>query len=366
MRPPLAYVSFLTKTAPLVGLAVAALLISSPAIAGAEDAPAGVAPTTTPAAASGNANVSNPAAATGPLAQPVGHLPVIDVVPVFTQPLDYANRSQIHHYQPLDVGGTVRIPITHDFSLFFDRVIGGTLDVPLAREGPILPGYSRDILLLYHGTYTLHKYLTFDVGYAFRHRAYNNDTSGVSGAPFPATISSTEGHYGIAGVSYATHPVRGLLNSVFTFTEQVQTQAVDHDVAIVCTAAQVQAGVDHCAAPGLGGLLDENPHQNRYYTTSQTAAVTLPIDVKHGVVLSYSDLWGALSWYENAPFPYRYTGVEQLLLAKRFNPVFSLALRARQYYQVPQGAPFPAPSVIHLGSLDAVASFHVDLNQVFH
>ncbi len=310
-----------------------------------------------------------PAAAraqSAPVPPPVGHLPIIDLIPTFTQPLDYANNTQMHHYQPLDVGGVVRIPVTRDFSVSFDRVIGGTLDVPLARQGAILPGYSRDIVLFYHGTYTFHKYLTLDVGDAFRHRAYNNDASGVSGAPFPASVSSTEAHWGYAGLAYATHPVAGLFNSTFTFTEQVQAQNVDHHVGVLCTAALVHAGADGCTLAGTAGVVDEHPNQARYYTTSQTIAVAVPIDAKHGTTLSFSDLWGALSWYENAPFPYRYTGVEQLLLTKRFNPNFTLGIRARQYYQVPQGAPFPAPSVIHLGSVDVLATFHVDLNKLLH
>jgi hypothetical protein len=303
----------------------------------------------------------------------MGHYPSIDLSAVYTTALDYSLDTQIQGTQAIDYNATIKEPITKDFSVTFDRVIGGTLDVPLARvaiaipgkpSALVYPGVSRDIVLFYHGTYVYKKYWTLDVGDAFRHREFNSGGNGVSAAPFPASVSSTEAHWAYAGLSYATHPIKELGGTYFTLTEQVQESNVDHNVGVLCTAANAAAGTFGCKAAGTAGVQDENPNQNKYYTTQQTVGVTVPLG--HGSAIAFQDGWGALSWYENAPFPYRYSGIEQLVLSKRFSPVFTSAIRVRQYYQLPQGAPFPAPNVIHLGSFDLVGTFHIDTNSFIH
>jgi len=149
----------------------------------------------------------------------------------FTQPAYYGNRnalpvtglSPVNRYDPLDLGGTVRIPVTRKFNLLFDRITEGTVNQPLecvlqagspapgAPAGRVCANDSRDIILQYHGTYAFDRFLTLDVGDSFRHRIWNNGASGVSTVPFlcnnngrstgpNCTVSSTEHHFGYAGL----------------------------------------------------------------------------------------------------------------------------------------------------------------------
>jgi hypothetical protein len=359
-----------------IALAAGLFLTLATGQASAQSAPSPAPSTPASPAGTSSSSESTPGRSTKPpQSTPFGHLPIIDVSPVFTQPLDYTNSSQLKGYQPLDYNATIRVPVAPGISVSFDRVIGGTLDVPLAKVSIaiphrpseiVLPGVSRDIVLFFHGTAVFRKYLTLDVGDADRHREFNSGGNGVSAVPFPTSVSSTEAHWAYAGLSYATHPIKELAGSFFTFTEQAQEQNVDHHVGVLCTAAESLAGTYGCTAAGTAGVLDENVHQNKYYTTQQTVGLTIPLGGPRGAILAVQDGWGALSWYENAPFPYSYSGIEQAILSKRFNSVFSLALRARQYYQHEQGAPFPAPNIIHLGSIDVIGTFHVDTNTLFH
>src|SRR5260370_42078614 len=71
--------------------------------------------------------VSKPAQSVPPLS----HMPVIDFVATFTQPAYYGLNTQVKNYDPLDLGGSVRIPVTRKFSLLFDRITGGTINQPL-------------------------------------------------------------------------------------------------------------------------------------------------------------------------------------------------------------------------------------------
>jgi len=377
LRPSLAAWSRIAS-----GIALGLALTLAPAVSRAEGAPA-PAPSASPSGpgiATGSSASNSSPGQQAPPSHPIGHLPIIDVSPVFTQPLDYSNSSQLQGYQPLDVNATIRIPVTRDFSLIFDRVIGGTLDVPLQTQivpgvGSVSPGVTRDIVLFYHGTYVVKKYLTIDAGDAFRHRAYNagdiSGANGVSGAPFPASYSSTEAHWAYLGATYATHPIKELGNTNFFFTLQGQEQNVDHHVGLLCSPGP-NIGVGTCtAALALSGppyvdlSIDEDPHQNKYYTSQQTVGLTIPFDAKRSATLTVQDGWGALSWYENAAFPYSYSGIEQAVLAKRFNSTFTLSLRARQYFQHTQGEPFPSPDIIHLGAVDVIGTFHLDTNTLF-
>jgi len=147
---------------------------------------------------------ARPPARPAPAPTPLGHLPVIDFVATFTQPAYYGNRnalpvggvSPVNQYDPLDVGGTVRFPITRKLNLLFDRITEGTLNQPLEcvlQQTPAVPGNpaarvcpsdSRDIVLQYHATYLFNSYFSMDIGDSFRHRIWTNGGSGVSTVPF--------------------------------------------------------------------------------------------------------------------------------------------------------------------------------------
>ena len=343
---------------------------------------------------------------------PLSHLPIIDFVLTFTQPAYYGNRnalpttglSPINMYDPLDLGGTVRIPVTRKFNLLFDRITEGTVNQPLecvlqpgapgGVAGRVCASDSRDIILQYHGTYAFDRFVTLDVGDSFRHRIWTNGGNGVSTVPYlcnnnghspgpNCTTSSTEHHFAYAGLTYTTKPWKSLWNSVFAISETLDRQNVDHHVGMVCTATLRTAlgpAVSQLSCPngnGNVGYFDENPGTSQYYQTTQGVTWILPVDIKHGTTFTLNDRWGTLNFYENPTInpvfgtttgePYRWASALTYQLNKRFSPGFTLALRHSDYHSLAtQGTPFVAPNAIHVGSWDVIGTFHLDTNTLFH
>ena len=344
--------------------------------------------------------------------------PVIDFVVTFTQPAYYGNRnatpiggtSVINGYSPVDVGGTFRLPVSRKFNLLFDRITEGTLNQPLEciiQPNPAVPGNpvvrvcpqaTRDILLQYHATYAFDRYVTLDVGDSFRHRIWTNGTGSVSTVPYlcnnngqtfaaNCTISSTEHHFGYAGLTYTTKPYRNLWGSAFSFALTGERQNVDHHVAVQCSAANLPPsktalppaqlhGCPATAAPLLVGYFDENPNTSAYYESTQGVTWILPVDVKHGTTFTLNERWGALNFYENPGVfpgfgtttgqPYRWASALTYQLSKRFSPGFTLALRHSDFHSLAtQGTPFVQPNAIHVGSWDVIGTFHVDTKTFF-
>ena len=193
----------------------------------------------------------------------------------------------------------------------------------------------------------------------FRHRIAGGSNS--SNNPLLPTISSTEAHYGYAGLTYVTGGVPWLLNSFLTLNINADTQSIDHHVACLLTTFE---GVEaNCPKGNTTGVVDENPLQSRVWETDQYFQVTVPF--KHGVTLLAQDRWGALNFYENAPYPYRWTTSQTYLLTKRFNRVFALSLRARDQWSI-QGitSTYAKPNSQHNGTIDVLADFKIDTNNL--
>jgi len=368
-------------TALFIGAAVAASAQSSPA---PQASPAGQ---TMPGPGSnpGNPNPSGGQASAPRAAPAMGHLPVIDIVTTFTQPAYYGSNANIKNYDPVDVGGTVRFPITRKLNLFFDRITEGTLNQPLdciqiaGVPERTCPNDSRDVILQYHGTYQFDRHWTLDVGDSFRHREFNSGASGVSAVPYPFSVSSTEHHYGYAGLSYTTSPIAELLHTVFVFSFTGDAQNVDHHVGALCTAGNKATFANNGLPASCGtmpatavGFFDENPHQSVYYESTQGVSAIIPIDPKHGTSFLLNERWGALNFYENPTLlvggigiPYRWNSALTYQLNKRFSPGFTLSVRHSDYHAIP-GMALPAPNAIHVGSWDVIGTFHVDTNSWFH
>ncbi len=340
------------------------------------------APSAAPSAPPGEPQVTAPRTATTRSTTPFGHLPIIDIVPIYTFPQFYDARVQSTTkpvvpdvlknngtgYDPIDVGGTFRLPITPIISASIDRVVEGTLNVPNARVAAAkptatvpytYPTVSRDAVLVYRLDEQIRRF-TVEEGLYFRHRIVGG--ASTSNNPYPPTISSTEAHYAYFGVTYATAPIGFLLNSFFSLNINADTQAIDHHVG--CGTAKVVTSGSF-SAPCIGGVFDPNPAQNRVWETDQYVQLTVPIDRKHGVTAVAQDRWGALNFYENAAFPYRYTTSQTYLLTKRFNRVFSLTARLRDQWTVPSGVPYVIPNAQHNGTVDVLADFKIDTNS-FH
>ena len=347
----------------------------------------------------------------------VGHFPIIDFVVTFSQPgAPLFNRpgvNQYHAYDPIDLGGTVRIPLTKSIYYAFDRVTEGTLNQAVERvivpapqrpgtaTGTIYPGVSRDIVLQNRLDWQVTRQLLAEAGMSFRHRLYANDGSGVSNTPFlcaaggtatasGCTVSSTEHHFGYFGLTYTTKPWKELLRSTFVLNLTGDAQNVDHHVAVTCSAgtiAQINAGyatVNGCrnaagvptVAATTVGYLDENPTQSRYYETTQGVQWNIPLDIKRRTTFSMRERWGALNFYENQPFPFRWATANDQILTKVFSPGFTLAMRHSDYHTIQMGtvgvngsAPFGTfitPNAIHVASWDLIGTFHVDTNSWWH
>jgi hypothetical protein len=308
-----------------------------------------------------------------------GHLPIIDIVPIITFPQYYTVPGIKTNGQPssnplvnagvgydnLDVGGTFRLPITPGIYAAFDRVVEGTLNVPNARvttskNAYTYPAFSRDSVIVTRLDELPFKGLQVEEGLYFRHRIVGG--TNTSNNPNPPTISSTEAHFAYAGITYATPGFRPLLGSYLTFNINGDAQNVDHHVG--CTGSLFTSG--NFTAPCVGGVFDPNPGQSRVLETDQYVQLTVPVDPKHGLTLTGQNRWGALNFYENAPFPYRWTTSQTYLLTKRFNRVFSLSLRAKDQWAVASGAPYVKPNSQHNGTIDILADFKVDTNTFAH
>jgi hypothetical protein len=328
-------------------------------------------------------------------APPLGHMPIIDIVGTFTQPAYYGSSANIKGFDPIDIGGTVRFPVTRKLSLYFDRITEGTLNQPLECElvpptgAKVCPNDSRDVILQYHGTYQFDRHWALDVGDSFRHREWNSGASGVSSVPFlcngngtatgpNCTVSSTEHHYGYAGLNYTTSPINELFHSVFTFSLTGDAQNVDHHVAALCSAGNKATWVNNGLPASCGtlpasavGYYDENPHQSVYYESTQGVTWIVPVDPKHGTSFLMNERWGALNFYENASafggigVPYRWNSAFTYQINKRFSPGFTLSVRHADYHAIP-GMALALPNAIHVGSWDVIGTFHVDTNSWFH
>jgi hypothetical protein len=283
----------------------------------------------------------------------VSHLPILDIVPIFTQPAPFETAAQTKNYDPLDVGGSIKIPLTSKLSYGFDRIVGSIFDQAservLVNGVAVYPALLRDEILVNRLDYQLTPELTLEGGFSFRHR---EEGTGVSGAPYPYTVSSSEAHYGYLSATYTTLPIRALGGTRFLASIAAEDQAVDHHVA-------VQTG-------NTVSYIDENPHQNHYLESTQQVGAIIPIDPRHGLTGTVRWAWGAINFYENAPFPYRWDSAATFALTKKFNNTVSLTVREETSSYVEQGYPFPTPNAFQSETIDVLADFHIDPNLFGH
>jgi len=336
----------------------------------------------------------------------------------------------LQNYQSFDAGALIRLPIFPWVQLGVDRQVGGTLDQTAVGNGAntventvagpnvnvpckcnaqlIGSGNSRDEVFLYHAIFKVAKGLSLDAGDAYRHRMFADDGNGVSGTPLYlsdgaydapyGTYQSTEAHYGFLAATYTTPPIKELHGLTLSFTEQGAAQNVDHHVGdnLICTAANMPIINGYAYAtnnnpelvcPGVGkeAYIDENPSKTRWYTSTETVTGNLPLDrSKNGANLIVTETTGVLNWYENYPVPFKWASQTSVSLSKRFNPIFSLAVRYRQQvedengsFYIPTGSttdkgavsvigtPYGFPSAQRVGSIDVIGTFHVDTGTLF-
>ena len=176
-------------------------------------------------------------------------------------------------------------------------------------------------------------------------------------------------------LTYSTPPIMPLFRSSFAFFVQGEGQNVDHHVGTRCSAANVTDHVFGCVIADQVGYIDENPGITRYY--SSTEGVTWTIPLGNGTAIATRERIGALNWYENQPFPWRWASANDITLSKRFNGLFTLAIRHSDYHSLMFGttgvagtgaplATFLSPNAVHVASWDVLGTFHLDTNTWFH
>ena len=311
------------------------------------ESPTGTRPTSLPTSAA-------PSPATGRVTQ-FRHLPVVDIIPTYTQDLVSFKDPAGTHYaypdpQPADIAGTVTEAITRGFSASFDRLVEGTLNaaaeqVTNARGQVIATGPpARDVILVYRADAQLLPFFFVESGFSFRHR----ECCPASSMNSPnVAFAGTEQHYGYFGMTYTTpslpRNIKYLGSS--TFVLNITGLTANHD-------------------PSPAGTHPGDIGHRREYGTQQSVAFIVPFDRKDGLTASVKDAWGALNMYENWPFPTYWSGVVTSTLSKSFGPLFSLSIVQKNQHQRIQGYPYVAPNVLHFNDISVIADFHLDFNGI--
>ena len=307
--------------------------VPAPGAAGNPNGSPVVAPSTQPAR-------SNASAA------PVPTLPILDIVPIasFYQ-TESDPRAAFQQPQNVDINGTFRIPFGRIFSASFDRTAEGTLNsagsrVTNAQNKYIYPAPSRDVVLTYRADAQLKRFL-IETGFSFRHR----ECGPGSGDPNKAgpNKTSTEHHYVYLGASYTTPPLAWLNRGSITFNETGQPAR-------------------HNPAALAGPVSPLDTGKKIWYTDNHFVFILIPINRKYGLTAGLRDTWGALNWYENAPFPYTYAAKYEGTMTKKVNDFLSLTARYTDQRTNRQGAPYVYPNVVHIADLSVLADFHLDFN----
>jgi hypothetical protein len=358
----------------------------------------------------------------------VSHYPVIDIIPIYTDE-QLQNSRPGFTFQHFDVGGTIKIPISTRLSVAFDRNVGGTLDTAPERVLNVETGattynaYSRDAVLVERADWQFNNNWLLEGGFQFRHRAYagcegpNNggaatvtadcnlnpngyqsNNSGISTPPFPYSDNSTEAHWGYLGLTYTTPRIPELFNIQFAFNFTGDDQTADQNVAELCTsdvpgksgyyygctAATLHhivyvpegaintfpTGGTHYVGPlctataGAGGAYSFSNCPKSYLESTQYVAAIIPFT--HGLTGVVNYTWGALNFYENQEFPWRWTSAVTYSVTDRFNPFAAFTLRWKNNHEVMEDIPYASPNVNHVGSFDAYFTFHVDTGAWFH
>ncbi len=283
----------------------------------------------------------------------IGHLPVIDIRPVatFADTGNTSNSGLATNGGNLQgpsgevvINGTVTLPIFKGLSFSYDRNEGELIWSTLVLPGASPAGVPfKDMIEDYRLDWVADRYLSIEASLANRHREC---CPGSSDPNIPAAAGSTEWHTGNLGLTF-TSPSFTILNHGV-----IVLNITGHTANHFQTAAQA-------AAEGTQSI-----GSKREYGTSQAATLVYPIDIRNRVTATATYTWGALDYFENAPFPWSYK-IWIFGLSKVVTPNLSFALNAANLTQGEQGSPFPVPGTIHEVSYWATADIHLDLNKIF-
>jgi hypothetical protein len=275
-----------------------------------------------------------------------GHLPIIDFRPVATW-ADTGNTTGLTGgglpgvaNGGVELTGSATIPLFRGLSFSFDRNAGGLIWSTLGPFSGIQPGSFKDNIEDYRLDYVVNRSFSVEASLANRHREC------CPGSADPNNPASSEWHTGNLGLTYTTPSFKFLNHGVFVLG--VTGHTANHN-----PSPNAEAGF----APG------QSIGHVREYGVSQAATVVYPIDIKNRLTATATYTWGALDYFENAPFPWSYK-IWIFGLNKTVNPYLGFELQAFNLTQGEQGSPFPTPNTIHEVSYALTANIHLDLNRI--
>ncbi len=281
--------------------------------------------------------------------QPVfadSHLPILDITPEssFTTTEDGFNshggpKNPAATNGDIQINGTATLPITKALSISYDRISLGTFDSNLSSiivgGNTIYPGGSRDVLQNYRADYHVGRF-NVEGGFGSRKRSC-------------CPVDSFDWHKGFLGVSYTTPSLIFLNHGFFVFDI---TGNSSHQYVSPQALARIPPGLSF-----------KNNSQN--YTTQQAVTAVIPVDLRNGVRVAGTFLWGALDYPVDYPFPLYYD-VFVISGTKQVNPNFGVTINLTNVIQRNQGYPFPSPLGIRTSALNVLADIHLDFNRLLH
>ncbi len=277
-----------------------------------------------------------------------GHLPVITFSPVATWSSGIDTRGNATNPAiegPIELTGSVTVPIYKGLSGTYDRVAGGliysTFSGVSIGGAPFQAGSVRDFVDQFRLDGVINKSLTVETGLRFRHRLRGGGASNDNSQPF-----STEYHAGYLGFTYTTPSFKALHNALLVLN--VTGLTANHNPSPNALASYPK-GLD------VGN--------KREYGASEAATLVVPVDPKSGLTATATYLHGQLEYWEDFPFPFAYN-VTVFNLIKNVNPYLGVEVGAGDVWQQRQGNPFPLPSVIHVATFTTQLDFHFDFNKL--
>jgi hypothetical protein len=283
----------------------------------------------------------------------IGHLPIIDIRPVAT--FDNTGSTTLSGAATNNgtlngsngdvvINGTVTLPLFKGVSFSYDRNEGELIYATLVLPGAPKAGVPfKDMIQDYRLDWVANRYLTVEASLANRHREC---CPGSSDPNIPAAEGSTEWHTGNLGLTF-TSPSFDILNHG-VIVLNITGHTANHNQTAAVAAAE--------GSQSIGNV--------REYGTSQAATLVYPIDIRHRLTATATYTWGALDYFENAPFPWSYK-IWIFGLNKTVNPWFNFSLTAANLTQGEQGSPFPVPNTIHEATYWLTGDFHLDFNKIF-
>lgn len=223
--------------------------------------------------------------------------------------------------------GSVTQRIGKHLSFSFDHLDGGSLETTVGRNiapsgAPIINGSVHDVVNQFRVDGSA-KQVTAELGYFYRYRTC------CPGTTDPTNLAPADWHETYLTLGYETLPIGALHGTTLSYA--ITGHLVPHHVTQAFLATLPS------------GFSDRNHTETGI---SQALGLTTPIDIRRTLTVGGSFGWGAMDYFDNAPFPFYYTNVN-LTARKVVNRFLSFTALLNNLTQRNQGYPFASPQGIH-------------------